>query len=194
MSSTSHYTHQHRSVYHYTTACIADDKPLCPGLHAAQLNTVVLSSSAAKVRCFALQAAAQQQKPQVAPASDADGEDSEPAASADTLATDTPSASSMAAAVAEKASAIAKRAPAQANKAVSKAAKQAEALKRKLGTPKARSVRKKGWKADAAQLVKSTKQWSLAHTAELGLAAVVAAMFCMVYVLVSSQSGPQSVS
>lgn len=144
-----------------------------------------------------VQAAAQQQKPQPAPASDADGEDPEPAAAA--LTSDTPSASSSAAAVAaaaavEKASAAVKRAPAQANKAVSKAAKQAEALKRKLGTPKARSVRKKGWKADATQFVKTAKQWSLAHPAELGLTAVVALMFGMVYVLLSSHSSAQPVS
>lgn len=145
-----------------------------------------------------LQTAAQQQKPQAAVESDVDAEDASLLPSSDSVAAASSSIANSAVAAADKATAAVKSAPPQvnsaANKAVNKAAKQAEALKRKLGTPKARSVRKRGWKADANQLVKSAKQWGLAHPAELGLAGVVVAMVCMVYALLSRQSSQVSVS
>ncbi len=153
--------------------------------------------SADNIVCLYLQAAAQQQKSQSDTSADSDAQDSQAvAAASDTAATASTSLSSAAAAAAEKLPAAVKEAPPRAskaaNKAANQAAKKAEALKRKLETPKARNPRKKSWQAYARQCSRNVTQWSEGHTAELGLIGVVVLLFGMFSLIYSkSQNAAQ---
>lgn len=131
-----------------------------------------------------LQAAAQQQSAQ----NEADEADEGQNGLTDASATTSSSAS----AVADKLPAAVKEAPSQVSKAtsraVSKAAKKSEGLKRKLETPKARSVRKKNWQAYGRQITRNVKQWSESHKPELGLIAIIVIMAGMLLYMFSRSS------